>query len=188
MINKYKLTPDKVRKFWAYMGQHYGSHVHAHDSRARSALAGFLDLMRIADKSAFLNGCTLTIGHGIYPHFEIGDQDGLPLAEQVAICVHEHVHVEQYHDPAFAVGYLLDSSKRAHYEAEAYRASTEMIHWLTGYMVPPDEYAGLLRMYGCTQADVEYVRVYLAKAAPVIERGGIISPVVRVATTWGGWA
>lgn len=178
------ITSDQTVAFWKYMCRKYGTKVKEKTAPEMQVIGAVLAAMGIMDRAKFTRDFSITLGHSIYPCFEIGDPGKVALAAQVGICVHEHVHVRQFHKADFTWDYCLDSSKRAAAEAEAYRATMEVAYWLTGRCPSPIAMANGLRAYACTERDVAFAQTYLDKAAAVVKKGGIITPESKVAIKW----
>lgn len=178
------ITPEDTKAFWNYMSRKRGSHVVSKSDAAEMQIAAAsLALMGIMDAKKFLSNYSTTIVNRIYVPFEIGG-DTPSLAAQVATCVHEHVHVRQFRDMEFVPEYCLSSAKRAALECDAYRATMEMMFWMTGNCPSPKVTANLLRSYACTQEDIDFSEKYLRSAAEVIKKGGILTPESKIAIKW----
>jgi len=182
------LTPDVVKNFWAFMQAKYGTQVL---SKAQAPemkfIAEALGTLGIVDKDAFLTRFTTTIGTAIYTPFEVGvENPGHPLFAQIVICAHEHQHVVQLrtHGVTFLLNYLLNSTSRSAYEAEAYRVSMTMLYHLTGDAGDPGAYAEVLKAYGTTEADQAFVKEYLRLSVPTIHAKGVPDEAAQVALEW----
>jgi hypothetical protein len=181
------ITADQTVAFWRYMCRKYGTKVrNREDAGEMQVIAAVLASMDIMDAKKFLTRYTQTLGHRIYPCFEIGDPGRVALAEQAIICVHEHVHVRQFHSADFVWDYCLDSSKRTLHECEAYRANMELAFWFSGRCPAPRGYVKTLLDYQVSQDDQAFALTYLTKAAEVVKRGGIVTPEAQVAVRWLG--
>lgn len=182
----WSLYGSDVESFWKYFCKKYGTRVVVKaEAVEMQVVAEALATMGIMNATRFLKDFTTTLGRNIYTPFIPGNcVSTADCISQIAICVHEHVHVRQFKDPAYAAEYLGSSSKRALHEAEAYRASMEMLYLLSGRMPRADVLAAKLKNYACTSADVEVVRVYLRKAAIVVRGGGLVTPESIVAKKW----
>jgi len=180
----YRIQPTQVSDFWKYMCRRYGTKVVSKANAVEmQAVAGALAAMGIMDAKKFMEKYTTTVGNTIYVPFYPGNIE-TDLVAQVAICAHEHVHVRQFKGIDYAADYLLSSSKRALYEAEAYRATMEMFYPFIGTFPAASALAKGLKAYACTPEDIEVAKTYLEKAAAVIRKGGIITPESQVALAW----
>ena len=170
--------------FWKYMNRKYGTTVKAKTAPEMQIIGAVLAAMGIMDRKKFVRDFTITLGHGIYPNFSVGDGSWVSLESQVAVCVHEHAHVRQFHSADFAWDYCLDSSKRALSECEAYRASMEMAYWFTGKCPTPSSIVGKLGSYNLTEDDLAFAGEWLTKAAAIVRKGGIVTQESQVAIKW----
>lgn len=182
------LTPEHVKAFWAFMQAKYSTTV---ISKAQATemrfIAEALGTMKIVDKDAFLTRFTTTIGTAIYTPFEVGvESAGHSLLSQVVVCAHEHQHVVQLrtHGVTFLMNYLLNSTSRSAYEAEAYRVSMTMLYYLRGDAGDPGAYAEVLKSYGTTAEDQAFVREYLRLSVPTIRAKGVPDEAAQVALGW----
>ena len=180
------ITGDQTNAFWRYMCRKYGTQVKEKTAPEMQVIGAVLASMGIMDREKFARDFSITLGHSIYPNFDVGDATKMALISQVGICVHEHVHVRQFHKADFVWDYCLVSSKRAAAEVEAYRATMEMAYWFTGRCPSPVTLANKLRSYACTEDDVAYAQTYLDRSVPIIKKGGIITPEAQVAIKWLG--
>ena len=181
------ITSKQTIAFWKYMSKKYGTTaVPKAGAVEMQGAATMLALMGIMDAKKFLSKYTTTLGDRIYVPFEIGNAANCPLVDQVAICVHEHVHVQQFSSINFIWDYCLDSSKRATHECRAYVASMEMVYFFTGKCPSPTRIAKQLVAYNCTMDDVEYATKFLTTTAHIIRRGGVVTPESKVAISWFG--
>lgn len=181
-----ELTPKMVIDFWEYMTKEYNTQViDKNSAKEMRWVASILHLLGIVKKRDFLNKFSTTLGNKIYIPFTIGVGDSNELENQVAICVHEHMHVLQDRkDWRYKLRYLTNSAHRAHYEADAYRSNMEMHWWYKGKLLNPKMLAGKLRHYNCSSADIKVCERNLRISAEMVKRGGIASPVSKVAIRW----
>lgn len=112
---------EVVRALWDFMTREYGTRVIAKANAVEMQLvAQALGLIGVLDPEAFLRDYTTTLGRRIYVPFEPGRAtEGRSLWGQLAVCVHEHQHVEQLDREGwfkFAGKYLLSSAGRAAFE------------------------------------------------------------------------
>lgn len=181
------LTPQIVKDLWAFLSAKYGSTVKAKaEATEMQLIAEGLSLIGVLDKTAFLTRFTTTIGKTIYAPFAVGVvSDQHSLLSQVIVAAHEHQHIVQSNaDMTFAPSYLLDSSWRAVYEAEAYRVSLTMAYHLTGVLGTPKDYASYLNSYGVGARDIKFAEEYLRLSLPTIRAGGVPDEAARVAIQW----
>jgi hypothetical protein len=182
------LTPALVIDLYKYMqGVYHTRVVQKGGSGAMQAAAWGLDLMGIQDKQAFMTKYATTVGRTIYLPYVVGATgDTAALARQVATCVHEHQHVEQYDAGKWRWqwAYLTDPTARARYEAEAYATNLEMAFWYDGSQLDPAALAAKLRAYGCSAGDVAVAARMLAASASIAWRGGVAHTTSRYAIAW----
>jgi hypothetical protein len=178
------ITADQTVAFWRYMHRKYGTQVRAKSAPEMQVIGAVLASMGIMDRAKFVRDFSITLGHDIYPNFIVGDAGKVALAAQVAICVHEHVHVRQFHSADFAWDYCLDSSKRTLKECEGYRGSMEMAYWFAGRCPTVASLVTKLRAYNLTADDLAFAGTYLTKARAVVIKGGIVTPEAQVAIRW----
>ena len=182
------LTAEHVKALWAYMQHYYGTQVVSKAAALEmQVVADTLGLLGILDKDAFLTRFTTTIGKAIYVPFEVGvESAGHTLLSQVIVCAHEHQHVVQLreHGVTFLLNYLLNSSSRSAFEAEAYRVSMTLRYHLLGDAGDPGAYAEVLKSYGTTEADQAFVKEYLRLSLPTIHAKGVPDEAAKVTMDW----
>jgi len=183
-MTTHTITSAQTIAFWRCMTRKYGTTVKAKSAPEMQVIGAVLAAMGIMDRTQFLRDFTITLGHGTYPNFNVGDDAKVALIAQAGVCVHEHVHVRQFHSADFAWDYCLDSSKRTLSECEAYRASMEMAYWFTGRCPAPSSIVGKLGSYNLTEDDLAFAGEWLTKAAAIVRKGGIITPEAQVAIKW----
>jgi hypothetical protein len=183
-MTTHTITSAQTVAFWRYMTRKYGTTVKAKTASEMQVIGAVLASMGIMDRERFVRDFSIALGHGIYPNFVVGDPSWIPLISQSVVCVHEHVHVRQFHSADFAWDYCLDSSKRALSECEAYRASMEMAYWFTGRCPAPSSIVGKLGSYNLTADDLAFAGEWLTKAAAIVRKGGIVTPEAQVAIKW----
>ena len=182
-----KLSPELVKDFWNYMSDLYDTTtVTKADSAFMKTVGWALNLMKIQDKTTFMNKYTTTIGKTIYVCFKVGDPVSKDLASQISICTHEHQHVVQYRKGGFdfKMEYLLQHDQRAKYEAQAYTTNMEIYYWYTGKILNSDSLANKLSAYGCDSKDIMVAKTILDTNARIIKRGGIIYEASQKAIDW----
>ncbi len=182
-------TPDLVRAFWAYMTDHFSSHVVPKSSAVEMRLvSSTLSTLGILDATTFLTKYATTIGHRIYLPFEPGvATSDWPLWGQMTVCVHENQHVVHYDllgALAYGYRYLTSPSQRARFEAEAYRSNLEMDWWRYGKLADPAELANRLRAYGASEVDVAMARATLSASGESVRHGAMINPSTVAAIAW----
>lgn len=177
-----------VIDFWKFMANEYGSTTHdKRDSSFMKSIGSILNLMNILDKEKFLSNYATTIGTKIYTPFQIGQTSTkFSFENQIACCVHEHMHVELFKLYGFSynLNYVLDHSKRAIYEAQAYTTNFEMYYYSTGELLDPDYVSKKILAYGCNNDDVAVVKKILESNLKTIKYGGIISRPSAIAIEW----
>lgn len=179
-----KLNGPYVRDFWRRMCQAYKTKaVPKSNSKLMKAVSLFLALCRIQKRKTFMSRFYTTIGNKIYCPKKLGSGNHAELVTQICVCVHEHTHVLQERKDKwrYKFRYMRSTAKRAVYEAEGYRASMEMHHWLTGRIIPIDQVMNSLKSYGLKKRDFQTVEKYLKSSMRTIDAGGIISPTVKKA-------
>jgi len=180
-----ELTAANVTLLWYHLSKRYGSKVASKaSSELMQKVAWALDLMGIMDNEKFMEQYATTIFDTIYLPFNVGDFAEVGPASQVVLAVHEHVHVMQCAREGsleFCASYLALKSGRAHWEAEAYCASMQMIYYLNGQMPDIDRIARKILSYGCGQDEVEYIKAHLEMTAEPMRLGAIINDVAAEA-------
>jgi hypothetical protein len=119
---------------------------------------------KVLTTPGFLDHYTTTVGKRIYTPFTVGEaHEFWSLEAQVAVCAHEHQHVEQLNRDGlkFLWSYATSTMARAAYEIEAYETSLDVQWFLRGQTVDPHHYAEGLANYGCRAADVATARLAL---------------------------
>jgi len=171
-----------VVQFWQQMALVFiASVVQKGTSGFMRSASWFLDAIGIMDKQTFMERYTTTIFSTIYVPFQIGiPTKNYSLWGQLSVCAHECQHVAQGNRDgvnAFNLRYLMDSGARAAYEAEALTAQMELEYWRWGEVPEdrPERRSRILEHYGCSEKDIEWVRVYLEQTRSTIMQGGIIT-------------
>lgn len=181
-------TVELVTGLWEHMSDHYRTRLARKDEPEMQLVAKTLEAMGILDAEDFLSRFTTTIGRTIYTPYEIGVGSQREIESQLRTCVHEHQHVVQYIQGGakFAFEYMVDSAKRAFYEADAFRCNLELHFWMHGSLPDtlPDALAQNLTHYGCTADDIAVCAKHLRMAARVVEQGGVSSDAGKVALAW----
>ena len=147
------VRPETVRAFWQHMQTRYRTTVHTKGDALEMVAVGFaLERMGVLSAEEFLKRYATTIGRRIYVPFTVGE--GSDLWGQMALCVHEHQHVEQLDREglSFVWNYLTRPARRAIYEADAYVSTMEMHFWRTGTLLSPEDLTGQLRAYAVDPA------------------------------------
>lgn len=183
-MTTHTITSTQTVAFWKYMNRKYGTTVKAKSEPEMQIIGAALALMGIMDREKFARDFSITLGHGIYPNFVVGDVFKVAPISQAVVCVHEHVHVRQFHSADFVWDYCLDSSKRTVKECEGYRASMEMTYWFTGRCPTPASIVTKLGSYNLTADDLAFAGTWLTKAAAIVRKGGIVTPESQVAIKW----
>ena len=179
------VRPETVRGLWAFMQDRYRTTVHAKADALEMVAVGFaLERMGVLSAEEFLKRYATTLGRRIYVPFAIGE--GADLWGQMALCAHEHQHVEQLDREglSFVWNYLSRPAKRALYEADAYVTTLEMHFWRTGELLSADDLSAQLRAYAVGETDIAVARQALAMASVTVRAGGIVTGAARVALGW----
>lgn len=183
-----KINSELVVDFWNFMAKEYGTTtVDKRDSSFMKTVSSVLDLMKITNKETFMANYSTTLGHKIYIPFQVGQTSTkFTFENQIACCVHEHMHVELFESEGFSynLNYALNHSKRAIYEAKAYTTNFEMYFHHTGEMLDPVYVSKKILSYGCNEEDVSVVRKILESNAKTIKYGGIINRPSAIAIEW----
>jgi len=185
------ITPELVKDFWTYMTKTYGTKVCPKPDAVEMQIVGdVLGALGIVDKTAFMERFTTTIGTTIYTPFEPGVEDDKgvwSLWQQVLTCAHEHHHVHQMNTQgvlAFSTSYIGNTSRRATFEAEAYRVEMELDFWRTGKTRPVASYVELAESYGLTEEDLKFFEAFLAVSLPMVKTGAVVDKTANVAIDW----
>lgn len=177
------VSSDNVQSLWDYMTKKYRSNViYKASSDEMKLIASILNAFEVVDYKKFMSQFCTTIGNNIYLST---NYHKILEVDQVALCVHEHVHVRQFkEDPTSMLKYAVDRSKRTLYECEAYRSNMEILFYLTGKHPSPTEYANLLKYYNVNKKDITFAKEYLTKSAAIIDKGGVVTLESKVAIAW----
>jgi len=183
-------TPDVVRAYYAALCADYGATVVPKASSAlMGAVGAFLGAIGIVDRAAFASRFVTTLGRTVYVPFVPGEPSAdWSLWSQIEVLAHECQHIRQHDDRGlrFERDYLMSTAKRAHLEAEAYAVNAALHHWRHGVIEGwwPTHTAGLLRFYGCTDADVLVAERHLRMIASSVRAGVVVSHAARTAIVW----
>ena len=186
MTTPKQITSELVKNLWDHMTKHYGTTVKTKQkSLFMNMIGSFLNLFCIQNKYAFLKDYTTTIGHTIYVPFTIGMDEGIwTLYQQLLVCIHEHQHIVQSNKDGwlkFNWNYLLSSSCRAQYEAEAYSTDIEL-HWYYSKQIPnTHDLALILTEYAVSPNKISDAENILNARAVRIQDGEIINESTKVA-------
>jgi len=182
-------SPDDVRDLWAAMTAHYNVRVLDKNSASEMQMAAdAADRLGLVARDRFLRDFVTTIGDRIYAPFTPGIVTGpWDLWQQTMVVVHELVHVAQ--DRAqqgilFEYQYASNSTKRAYYEMEAYRANMTLTWIFRNEELSSVGLASLLVDYGCNMADVTMVSKMLQLSLVSIKKGAMPSAPCRFAVDW----
>lgn len=193
-----EIKSEKVKAVWKYTTNFYKTSViNKQNSTEMKLVARVLSLLNITDKNKFLTNSATTIGKKIYLPFTIGQVDKTTslktqqneLWHQIVICAHEHHHVHQHNTLSFLyeIPYLTSKSKRARFEAEAYRCHLELHFWRHGSLPSDqeiDRLADKLKSYNCSDNDIVLMKEKLHIWAKRIKIGKIYSPVSKTIIKW----
>ena len=151
-------------------------------------LAAALDAIGVADKDAFLAGCSITVGDTFYLPFRVGAAGKYPYPAQVAIVAHECEHMRQGNDKLenwfdwimFWRRYFTSKAHRAAYEASALAAELEVYWRLVGRMLDVKGLAEGLEWYKVGKSDIAVTAKHLAIVRDTLLRGGEVSDQMKV--------
>lgn len=128
---------------------------------------------------AFMETVWTTHGNTIYypSSSKPGHGDDDELRSQVELACHECIHVMQRP----GIKYLTSPARIAKIESDAFIASMEAHHWITGAVMFPSHLAAKLAAYGCNEEQIDYARKKYMLIRNMVERGEYRSPTVRTA-------
>jgi hypothetical protein len=183
-------TIDKetsLRLFEDFKKEYKFKLINKKDSCFMKFIAWFLNLFGIMNKEMFMNNYTTTIGKKIYHSFEIGEGSEDELWGQIKTLIHEVIHTHQFEKEGFFTyswRYLANRSKRAMYEAEAYRSGM-VLDFLKFKMVEePLSIAEKLYNYDLKEEHVKAVAIYLQESIEKIKKGEPFHPITEHALEW----
>jgi len=181
-----ELSPELVIDFWHYMQKKYDTKVvNKKKSKLMRAVANFMDDFGIMSGKKFMNDFTTTLFGKIYVPFTIGDANTKRLESQIAICVHEHQHIQQNRrDNGYSRKYIFNKAYRAYVEAEAYGANMELHFWYAGHVLDPVALAEKLYDYGCKDKHIRVAQKHLESMAITVKYGGVINDSSKTAIAW----
>lgn len=180
-----EVTSKQVRAVWAAMRKEHGCRLKPKsESRLMKTVSKVLNWMRKRNKKmmsgkAFMVSVWTTVRCAIYypAGVVIGRGTQAELLDQIDKAVHECTHVLQ----KVGVKYLVSPARIAKIETDAFIASMEIHHWLTGQVPSPAETAEKLRAYGCNDAQIKYAKEKYRLASGMISRGHYRSETVKTA-------
>ena len=190
------LTSLNIKKFYIQMAALYdASFINKEDSNLMKAVGLFLDTITVMDKEIFLKQYTTTFWGKIYLSYEVGEipssiKDNEKLINQefisqISTLIHELHHVLQFKQNPFIMPleYLLDHSKRAMFEAQAWSSGIEF-KYLQG--IPLKEktfniYANKIKNYDGTDDDVIMIKEKLKSDYGMMYQNIPVSEVVTSA-------
>lgn len=191
MIADSDISPEVVRGFYAFMCDEYRATVTPkRGALAMEAAATLLATVQIQkSRDAFLDDYVTTIGRTVFVPFDVGVDGRWSCWEQIEILAHECEHIHQQDTTgalAHGFDYIAIKARRTHIEAEAYAVNLELHHWRRGTVEDwyPRVRAESMHGYGVSDADVAYVRRFLASRAPTVAAGGFLSHAGRSAIAW----
>lgn len=174
-----EITEAQVKALWATMKKEFGVRLRPKSgSTAMKAVAKALDWLRklnpgMMTGKSFMASTWTTVGRAVYyPTAGMGS-----LRNQIDKAVHEGTHVLQ----RVGYKYLLSPARRAKIETDAFIASMEIHHWMTGDVPSPAVMAARLKPYGCTEAQIKYAESKYRAAARMIKKGNYRSETVKTA-------
>jgi len=183
-----QITPELVQQFWKDALKEYDAKsVDKDDSDFMKSIATFLDAIKVLDKEDFMKQFTTTIFKTIYRPFKIGDTANYDLWSQITVLVHELTHVLQFKadEVGFTVGYIVNKSSRAAFEADAYGADLEMHYWMYGKLYNIKARAANLKYYGLQQEHIDFAASVLESIGTTITKSdAAVSEVAAWAMDW----
>jgi hypothetical protein len=185
------ISPDTVRAFYRVMCEQYGASVKPkRGDLAMEVAATFLATVQIQkSRDAFLDNYVTTLGRTVLVPFDVGVDGRWSCWQQIEVLAHECERIHQQDATstlAHGFDYLVSKARRTRIEAEAYAVNLELHHWRYGTIEDwyPRVRAESMHGYGVSDADVAYLRRFLASRAPTIVAGGIVSHAGRTAIAW----
>jgi len=173
-----------TKRVCSALADNYGATIkYGPTSGTVKVLAAALDAIGVADKDAFIDGCSITVGDVIYLPFKPGvPSNKYPWPAQVAIVAHECEHVIQWDDDgaAFWFRYFSNKAHRAAYEAAALAAELEVYYRLVGRMLDVQGLAKGLAWYKVGKADIAVTAKHLVIVRNTLLRGGEMSDQMKV--------
>lgn len=166
-----KLTEEQVKSLWATLKKRHGVKVKDKSKswvmRTIGKLMHKLGIMSTKDFAGYWT----TVGHTIYK--PTGEKIG--NLEHIEKLAHEFTHVNQ----DIRVKYLLSKKRLTLLETEAFCATVEMHHFLTGQLYPVAYLVNKLEAYGCTEAQLDYAAAEFKTCRRMAARGLYVNRVVR---------
>jgi len=177
----HELTSQQVIDFANYMFKYFGLEPrNKRKSLIMNIASWFAEKLGYMSKENFLKNYTTVFRGKVYLPFTIGNNTEYWLNGQVAIIVHECQHaVQKRINKKFNYEYLFSTSKRAFYEADAYRTNMEMHFWSTKKLLSPVKLASKLYNYGCKTIDVAMAKIALERSLSLVKDGIIISEATK---------
>jgi len=165
------ITPENVKALWEHFQKKYKAKiVKKNKSTLMKTVGWYLDVAGYMSKSDFMNHYTTTVKHKIYvpKDFELGIPNKRSnIITQFDLACHEFTHVLQN----LGLSYVTKPSKRLKAETDAFIASMEIYHFLTGNKLNPDSMAVKLKPYGIEKEGLKYASKKYRTANLMIEQG-----------------
>lgn len=183
-----EITYADAKSLTEHLAEKYGFVVKLkQDSDVMDIVGSLLDTFGIVKKGDFDQNFCTTLGNRMYLQFAPGsDVGGWSPAEQIMVVVHEATHVVQFSkgDIPYVCMYLLSTTDRARFEAEAYAAGSAIYYACTGTVLSGDQVRNDMRSYGVSGGDMEMVKKIIDTNNSIVQRGGVPSAVAREAIDW----
>jgi len=182
-----QINSKQVKAFYKVMQKRYGFNVvEKAGSKEMKFIGWVLDAFGIMNKSKFMKKFSTTIGDTVYVPFKIGSGNRNQLIGQIMTCIHESVHVKQYHRhrARFMANYVFNKTMRTHYEIDAYRTNMEMYYYFKKKVLSPARLAGLLSNYGVDKDDIKVATKHLKIASKVVKYGAVFTSNSKYAIKW----
>ena len=173
MLDK-KLTEEQVSTVWATLKKRYDAKV---KEKKKSLLMKIAAKMVPMGEKEFMTYVTTVKKTIYYPDsHEIGHGTQDDLVRQVELAAHEFIHVTQN----IGYKYLFSSARLAKHETDAFIATMEMHHYLTGVVWPVSYFLLKLKAYGVVELDLKYAEVKLGAARKIVKQGIYQSDTVKI--------
>ena len=177
MLDK-KLTEEQVSTVWATLKKRYDARVVDKKKSKLMKTVGYL-MGKFGPMSANdFAGYVTTVKRTIYypDKDEIGHGNQEQLEQQIELAAHEFTHVIQN----IGYKYLFSSALLTKYETDAFIATMEMHHYITGIAYSTAYVILKLKAYGVDRSDLIYAKDKLDAARKMIKRGHYRSDTVKI--------
>jgi len=178
------LTGQIVDKLWDELGAVYGTRRRRKAaSWVMQGVAWVLAWRGVMPQARFAQFAT-TLRNTVYLPEWAWVPELRDLPAEVALAVHEHVHVTQW-GWRYAWRYGTSATWRARYEGEAYATNLAMWYWATGQWLDTQALADqMVRSYGGDAADGAVCYRCLEEERRTLLAGQVSSPVAALAMAW----